>query len=369
MKILIFTWRDIKNPKAGGSEVYFHELAKRWVLMRNEVYWICAGWNNCKKEEILDGIKIRRVGGELSLYLLAPLAYLKLKDKPDVIIDNENGIPFFTPLFSNKKKFLHIHHDHIHIWKTQTENRGVLYRLLGAAGYFLEMKVMPWVYKNVKIITISDGSAKDIKRDFAGKISGIVNPGINFVKYRKFSKEKKPLVLFLNRIKKYKGVKTLLDAIRTLNNEGKIKSLQVLIAGDGDDLLEMKNYTKNKNIGNVKFLGRISEEKKKELMQKAWVFINPSSKEGWGIVNIEANYFGTPVIGSNVSGIRDSVINKKTGLLFEYNNSKDLARKIEFIIVNNERRLKMGKNAKMWASKFDWDDKARQYLNILKSLD
>jgi glycosyltransferase involved in cell wall biosynthesis len=362
MKILIFTWRDIKNPKAGGSEVYFHELAKRWIKLGNRVQWISAGWKNCKKQESIDGVKINRVGGEMSLYLLAPFIYLSLKEKPEIIIDNENGIPFFTPLFSLKRKFLHIHHNHKEIWKTQTESRGLKDKLLGKIGYFLENILMPRIYRNISVITISPSSKEEISKGYK-KIAGVVNPGIEFYKYKKISKSKNPSILFLNRIKRYKGVKTLLDASVKLRD---IKNLEVLIAGEGDDLEEMKEYARKKEIKNVKFLGRISEEKKQELMQKTWVFINPSSKEGWGIVNIEANYFGTPVIGSNVSGIKDSVIHEKTGLLFEHGNDKDLAEKIRVLLHNKKLREKMGKTGKEWALKFDWDKKAKEYLKILK---
>ena len=91
MKILIFNWRDIKNPKAGGSELYFHEISKRWVKNGNKVTWICGGWKGCKKEEIIDGIKMLRTGSEISVYLSAPFAYFKLKEKPEIIIDLENG--------------------------------------------------------------------------------------------------------------------------------------------------------------------------------------------------------------------------------------------------------------------------------------
>lgn len=365
MRILIFTWRDIKHPRAGGSEVYFHEIAKRWIKMGNSVDWISGAWKGCKKEEIIDGVRVMRVGGEKTLYALAPLKYLSLTNKPDVIIDNENGIPFFSPFFSRRRKFLHMHHLHHDVWAIETKGKGLKNKLLGYLGYFLEAKIMPLVYKKIPIITLSKSSAKSIKKGVGRIIKGIVNPGIDFVKYKHYSKSKEPSLLFLNRIKRYKGIETLLDATIWLNKD--IKNLKVFIAGIGDDMKEMQDYARKHNLTNVKFVGRISEEKKHELMQKSWIFINPSYIEGWGIVNIEANYFGLPVIGSNVGGIKDSVIDGKTGLLFEYGNYKELAEKIKLIINNKNLREKMRKNAKIWAKNFGWDKKAEEYLNIIKS--
>jgi glycosyltransferase involved in cell wall biosynthesis len=356
MKIAIFNWRDIKNPKAGGAELYFHELAKRWVSQGNEVTWISGGWENCKKNENIDGINIIRTGSELTLYLLAPIEYLKLKSKPDIIIDVENGIPFFTPLYSRRKVILHIHHIHKDIWFREGTFP------LAQIGWFLETKIMPALYKNKNVITISNSSREEIKKEGLRKILGVVNPGIDFPRFDKIKKESKPTILFLNRVKKYKGIDTLLNTALLLKD----KEINFLIAGSGDYLEQSKKFVLENHLQNVKFLGRVSEDKKRQLMQKSWVFANPSFKEGWGIVNIESNYFGTPVIGSNVSGIKDSVINGKTGLLFEYGNPSDLASKILTLINNKNLRNRLQIEAKKWAKKFDWDIKAKEYLNLIK---
>ena len=275
-----------------------------------------------------------------------------------MIIDVENGVPFFTPLFINKKikKFLHIHHIHRQVWFKEKNI------VVASLGWFIETKIMPLFYKNSGIITLSRSSADDIKKEKFGKIRGMVNPGINFIKYKKYEKSEKPIILFLNRIKKYKGIGTFVKTAEILKND----NYEFLVAGDGDYLSKVKHYALRHKIKNVKFLGKISEEKKLELMQKAWVFVNPSFKEGWGIVNIESNYLGTPVIGSNVGGIKDSVVDGQTGLLFEYGNSRELAQKIKKLVENTALRKKMEKNSKIWAGKFNWDKKAEEYLNILK---
>jgi glycosyltransferase involved in cell wall biosynthesis len=354
MKIAIVTWRDIKHPKAGGSELYFHELAKRWVKWGNEVVWLSPKFENCLSEETCDGIRIIRKRGMLSLGFQAG----KLKDV-DIIIDVENGVPFFTPLFSKKKKILQIHHIHKDVWFRE------LSFPLAVIGWIIETKIMPIVYRKVRVMTISKSSAEEITREKFTKFQPyIVNPGIEFYKTKKFAKSKEPTILFLNRIKKYKGVKILLDAVKEINKEK--NDIKVLIAGSGDDLESMKKYAQKNKLNNVKFLGRISEKKKAELMQKAWIFVNPSFKEGWGIVNIEANYFGTPVLGSDVGGIRDSVVDKKTGLIFPYGDHKALASKIKYLIKNKKILANMSKNGKKWAKNFSWDKKAKEYLNILK---
>lgn len=364
MNILVLTWRDMKHPQSGGSELYFHELAKVWAKEGHNVTWIGGGWKGCKKSERYDKINFIRAGETpLSLYFLAPLAYTKLKEKPDVIIDNENGIPFFSPFFSRSRKILHIHHVHKDVWF-----QGDVGKLTGILGYMIESYVMPRVYKNCPIITISKGSADEIvKEKFTKHYPAIVNPGVDFFEFKKVPKSKKPSILFLNRVKKYKGIHTLIDAVKELKKQG-FSNFDAWIAGSGEDLERMKKYASANKLENITFFGRVDEEKKKELMQKAWIFMNPSFKEGWGIVNVEANYFGTPVIGSNVSGIKDSVVDGKTGVLFQHGNPIDLAAKIKELLTDKAQLAKMGAEGIKWARKFSWESKAKEYLKILKSV-
>ncbi|MGH9877929.1 MAG: hypothetical protein ACRD5H_09840, partial [Nitrososphaerales archaeon] len=73
--ILILNRRDITNPRAGGAEVYIHEVAKRLVKFYAIVMFSSA-FSNCKSEEVIDGIKIVRCGNEFTVYLLALFYYL-----------------------------------------------------------------------------------------------------------------------------------------------------------------------------------------------------------------------------------------------------------------------------------------------------
>lgn len=359
MRILILNWRDVRNPKAGGSEKYFHEISKKLVLQGYQIYWISGGWKGCKKEERVDGVNIHRVGKEISLYFLAPLAYLRLRKKIDLIIDVENGIPFFSPIFSKKKIILHIHHVHKEIWFKEFD-RALKGDILAKIGYFIETKIMPTVYKKKPIITLSKSSAREIKRLGLKNIAGIVNPGIDFPKYKRVKKSKKPTVLFLNRIKRYKGLDLLLDVSK------KLKDIEFIIAGEGDYLSAVKKRVTAEKMENVKIRGRVSEEEKQRLMQKSWIFVNPSLKEGWGIVNIEANFFGLPVVGTNAPGVRDSVRSGVTGFLSKEKNCEELSKKILILIKNKKLRERMGRECIKNSRGFGWENVARNYQRSVK---
>src|SRR3989344_8216888 len=219
MRILIFSWRCMKHPDAGGSELYFHELAKRWIKNGHKVTWFAPKFPGSRIEEIVDGIRIIRSGGKFSVYLSAFFNYVsgKLGKNYNVIIDVENGVPFFTPLYVGTKNiFLHVHHLHKDVWAREFDFP------TSWIGRFLEIRLMPLVYKNKRCVTLSESSAKELlEENIVRRKPSIVNPGIEFVKTKKFAKSEIPAVLLLNRIKKYKGIDVFLRAVEILNERQK----------------------------------------------------------------------------------------------------------------------------------------------------
>ncbi|OGH04400.1 MAG: hypothetical protein A2W22_05095 [Candidatus Levybacteria bacterium RBG_16_35_11] len=77
MNILIYNWRDIKNPAAGGAEVVTHEISKRLVLKGHKISLFTSGFKGCKEKETIDGVEIIRSGGRFTVYLKAPQYYKK----------------------------------------------------------------------------------------------------------------------------------------------------------------------------------------------------------------------------------------------------------------------------------------------------
>jgi len=88
--------------------------------------------------------------------------------------------------------------------------------------------------------------------------------------------------------------------------------------------------------------------------------------EGWGIVVIEANAAGTPVIGSDVPGLRDSILNGKTGILSPLNNNKKLAENIINLINDPDKLQKMSIEAKKWSDNFTWDAAAEHFIKTVR---
>jgi len=358
-KILIFNWRDTKHNFAGGAEVYIHELSKRWIEAGNSVTVFCGNDSNSPRYELIDKVEVIRRGGFYMVYVWAFLYYmLKFRGHYDLIIDSENGIPFFTPLYAKEKIFLLMHHVHQEVFRKSLKPP------LSWIAMFLERRLMPIVYKNTQFITVSPSTKEEImKMKLTTREPIIIYSGVDLTKFKPAEKSKTPLILYLGRLQYYKSLNVFIRAAKRVLE--KLPQAEVVIAGDGEEKTKLKKLSKKLDV-KVRFLGKVSEKQKVELFQKAWIFVNPSSMEGWGITTIEANACGTPVLASNVPGLRDSVNNPHTGYLFPYGKSDQLAELIIKLVENQDLRKKLSEESIDWAKQFDWKTSAANSLKILK---
>lgn len=361
-RILIFNWRDIKHSQAGGAELYVHELARRWQAMGHQVTVFCGSDGRSPRHETIEGIQIIRRGGFHMVYVWAALYYaLRLRHTHDVIIDCHNGIPFFTPFYARKPVFCVVHHVHQDVFAKY------LNRPRAALASFLEKSVMPWAYRNSRFMTVSASSKDAMVAELAipaGNIDIIPN-GVDLSLLVPGEKAALPTVAYVGRLKAYKSVDVLIRAFAEVLQ--KTPKAQLVIGGTGDDADRLQRLTVTLGISaSVTFLGRISDPEKIRLLQEAWVFVNPSLMEGWGITTIEANACGTPVIASDVPGLRDSVKFPSAGYLVPYGDVKAFARKIQYVLNHEDQRRQMSDNAGIWARNFDWQTSAVSFLEVIQ---
>ncbi|VVB89707.1 Trehalose synthase [uncultured archaeon] len=318
--------------------------------------WFTSAFPGCKKEEIIDGIRIIRDGGKYTVYLEAREHYKKYFSKEgfDVVIDEINTVPFFTPEFVNngEKIMVLIHQLAREFWFYETK-----FPINYLGYYFFEDR---WLknYVDIPAITVSESTKKDLK-DLGFKNISIVPEGINFKSLdRVGEKEKDPTLIFVGRLKKAKLPDHAIKAFGIVKE--RISNAKLWIVGDGYCRKELENMAGD----GVIFFGRVKSEKKLELMSKAWAILVPGIREGWGLIVTEANAMGTPAIGYNVPGLRDSIKNPKNGILVDgYEEMAEIA--IE-LILDNELREKFYSSALMSAREFNWNNSADKFINILE---
>lgn len=370
MNILILNWRDPFHPLAGGAEISLLEHAKYWQKNGADITWFASSFQGARKEEKKDGITYIRRGSHFTVHLLFIVYYLLNKGKLkefNVYIDCFHFLPFFSPLFIKKKKIVALINEVAgKVWFSN------LPYPLAWIGYHLE----PWffkAYKNTPFITASDSAKADLlKVGVPEKNIEIIPHGVivenvsNSVK-----REKNPTFIFVGRVSKDKGIQDVLEGFRiikhkTLNNKQPSPELWIVGKEEKEGFLEALLNDEYKDLNSdITYYGFVSQEKKFELLKRSWLLLHASVKEGWGLTVIEAGSQGTPTIGYNVEGLRDSIRHGKTGLLVDP-NPHSLAEGALKVISDKAAHNSMRENAKKWSENFDWEKSGQKSWEYIK---
>ncbi|MBK7105692.1 MAG: glycosyltransferase family 4 protein [Ignavibacteriae bacterium] len=359
MNILAINWRCIKNPEMGGAEIHFHEIFKRIAAKGHKVTLVAHHFDNSPQREIVDGIEILRIGNKFLFNKQFKHFYQKnlVKNNYDLIVDDISKIPLNTSKYISKPIVGILHHIH----------GNSLYKEIPfpLAYYIIQKeKQIPQNYNSTPIFTVSESTQNElVELGFKKELTSILHNSINHKLFEKIEikKSKTPTLVYVGRIKKYKNIKFIIDALPNLISE--FPEIKLFIGGKGDDEENLKNYVSEKKLEKfVTFLGFLTEEEKAELLGNSWIFVTMAEKEGWGITVIEANAMKTPAIGSNVHGLRDSIKNNETGFLVKLGDTKKLSEKISEILRNKNELNRISENAYNWSKKFNWDKSAEHFL-------
>jgi glycosyltransferase involved in cell wall biosynthesis len=362
LNILVFNWQDIGNPLAGGAEVHLHEVFERIAARGHRVTLFCHHFPGAAREEMRNGIRIIRKGGRFFFNFHVPLAWWTRfrKEGYDVVVDDVNKIPFFTPLF------------------IRTPIQGVTHHLFGksifletiwplAAYVYLSERLIKPVYRRIHFIIGSPSTHQEyLDWGFPEHQVTVVNYCVNKdIYYHDESNSYDAFRLgYFGRLKKYKSVDHLIRAMDILRRQ--YPGIRLDIIGDGDDKQRLEELSAELGLNDcITFHGFIPEEAKAPLLQKMHLVVNTSSKEGWGLTVVEANACGAPVVAADVPGLRDSVVDDSTGLLYEYGNIDEMVTRIKRILDSEETRNTLRRNALDWAASFDWEIAADKTLELM----
>lgn len=362
MNIFAINWRCIKNPLAGGAEIYFQEIFKRIVKMGHPVTQLAVHFDNAPETETIDGIKIIRIGSKntFNFDVYRELPHLLEQENYDIVIDDLNKIPFYSPWITKKPVLALM----MHLFRKSIFSE-VSFPF--ASYVYLAESLIPWCYKKNNFAALSESSKQDlVKMGIKPDKIVTIPPGIDLKMYQpNFTLKQPNLIIHTGRLKKYKSTDHLILATQKLVQ--KQKDIKVMIIGDGDDLPRLKDLTKKLSLENyITFTGYIPEKDKIEYYQKASVLVENSIKEGWGMIVIEANACGTPVVTARSPGLRDAVLDQKTGFLYDYANIGELTKKIDMLLSNDNLNHEMAQAGITWAKNFSWDNAAKEMLKVIE---
>lgn len=365
MKILVINWQDWNNPLSGGAEVHLHETFRRIAAMGHQVTLFCCAFPGAADEETIDGVHIVRRGSRSLFNFVVPWNYLcRFRHQGfDIVVDDINKIPFYTPLYV-RRPLVGLSH---HFFGTS------IFREAGpifGSYVWLGEKMVDFVYKKTPFLVVSRSTLDEfVSRGFRRENFTIALNAIDhdILHPAGVPKSRHPTIGYFGRLKKYKSVDHVVRAFADVRF--RIPSAKLVIIGRGDFQPELERLAHELGVVDaVRFTGFVSEEDKLRLLQELWVVVNPSMKEGWGIVNVEANACGTPAIAADSPGLRDSVINGVTGDLYPYGDIEKLALLMERILTDADLRNRYRDGAIAFARSLNWDDTARVTIETLQSV-
>ena len=366
MRILWFTWKDIRNPLAGGAEVVNEELAKKLATDGHEVVFLVGGFVNGEHEEIRDGFKIIRVGGRFSVYWHAYRYYKHhLVGWADLVIDEVNTIPFFAKFYVKEKNILFVHQLAREIWFYQ------MFFPLSIIGYLLEPLYVRLLSDKLTI-TISKSTKNDLQKyGFKPEHIHIISEGTHMTPVTELNTIKKyetPTLLSLGAVR---PMKRTLDIVRAFERAKiQLPKLRLVLAGDtsGAYGATVLHYIANSPYKtDIELLGKVSKEKKLEILQKSHIIVVTSVKEGWGLVVTEANSQGTPAVVYNVDGLRDSVQDGITGVVTTSNTPQNLSDKVVELLRDTPLYQTLRHNAWEWSKEITFEKSYCDFIEIINS--
>jgi glycosyltransferase involved in cell wall biosynthesis len=374
MKILFLNWKDEWSPDAGGAEVVHTQIINRLVRDGHEVVLLTQQYKNkdgkiSEKEELKNGCKIIRIGTNKYIHtFLASFYYLKkLRNQFDVVVSCNNTAPYFAGFLKGGEKHFSFYHQLAReVWWLETKFP------LNYVGFYLLEPVATFLQSitNPKCITISESSKKDlIKFGFKAKKFFIISEGIDVEPVKnleQIEKYSEPTMLSFGAMRE---MKRTLDIVKTFEiAKDKIENLKLKIAGStsGEYAKKVLKYIENSRYKNdIEVLGKVSQEKKIELMQKSHVICVTSIKEGWGLIVTEANSQGTPACVYGVDGLRDSTKNGITGLVSPNGNTSKLAENVVKLLQDKNLYKTLQQNAWQWSKEITFDKSYKDFCKIV----
>jgi glycosyltransferase involved in cell wall biosynthesis len=370
-RIAILNWRDAGHPQAGGAETYCLAVAQWLAAQGAEVTLVTARAAGQTRRSVEDGVTIRRGGGQFGVYpfvllwllLNRPIRWLGRRGRFDAVLDCQNGLPFFSPLAvgSAMPVVLLIHHVHQEQFELHFGKR------LAGVGRFLEGPASRRVYGGRPTISVSPSTRFEIRRHLRFRTPIYVVPnggpqpqlGVRIPSAH-------PTVVSVGRLVVQKHVDQLIVAVAEARRS--VSDLVLHIVGVGPELENLQRQVAELGLTDaVIFHGRVSDEERDAILDRSWVFLSASQREGWGVAVLEAAAHGVPALVRDVPGLRDAVRNGSTGwLLPEGDSFSDaLVDAIDQLRPDWEMNA-MAERCFAWAGNFSWERTARRVGDILE---
>ena len=286
LHILVLTDRDWTHPQGGGTGANLYGQVAHWLAWGHRVTVVSSTYPGAARTESpTPGLTLHHAGSRLTVFPRA--AWLVKRGRiPDVDVALEviNGIAFFTPLWRlGVPRAAMVYHVHRDMYVEELGRRGAI------AAWVLETLPLRHLYSGTRFVTISNAARDSLAElGVAERDVDVVYSGVEASAFGRGERARRPTLVYLGRIKRYKRLELLLDVLQ------RIPAAHLDVAGEGDHREAFEAEVAARGLSDrVTLHGFVSEERKRELYAGAWVALTASSAEGWCLTVMEAACCGT----------------------------------------------------------------------------
>ena len=365
--LLAINFRDPGHPEAGGAELHLDHILREAVARGWRVTWLASGFPGGPTEARRGGIEIVRRGSWWNFNLVVPGVLRRefSSPPPALVVEDINKAPCFAP------------------WWTKAPVAAIVPHLFGATAFqeapapialyvvALE-RLIPLAFRRSRFLVISESTRDDlVHRGIARERIAVVHCGLDHDLYRvdpAAPKTTEPTIVFVGRLRRYKGLDRVIRALPRVR--ARVPNARLVVLGDGPFGDTLRRMAARLGLSDcVEFRGFVPPGLKVRALQESWVHVQPSPKEGWGLTVIEAGACGTAVVAADSPGLRDSVRDGETGLLFPAHDEDRLADALVRVLTDEPLRASLARAGIEWAARFRWPDaQARSLDRLLEGL-
>lgn len=364
MHVVALNWRDLANPLAGGAEIHMEAILRHIARRGHRCTLISSHFPGAARETHGDGYRIVRGGSEYTFNIAVPgLMRRVMRENPaDIVLDDINKIPFYSPLYARVPVLAVV--PHLMGASVFQEVTPVV-----AAAVFLAEQPVRFIYRRCHFEVISESTRDElVSRGYDRERISVVHCGIDRDVYHPASAGENggpARLIFVGRLKRYKFVDHAIRAVARLHTGH--PNLTMTIVGDGDGRPAFEALVRELGLETtIRFAGFVSTDEKVRLLQEAHVLLNPSIKEGWGLTNVEANACGTVCVAADAPGLRDSVLDGRTGLLYPHGDVPAMAAAVDRLLADAALRTQMESEALRWADSLTWERCGDETLELIE---
>lgn len=364
--VMFLNWRDTSHPEGGGSERYVEQLANGLAAQGYEVSVHCADHSGTKDRsgakpvEERDGVRFVRRGGRLTVYAHGLVAVAR--QRPDIVIDVQNHVPFFSVL-AHRRVVVVVHHVSRDQWAV------TFGKVVGRIGWWIESRLTPRLYRRARYVAVSfatrddlvglgiDAERIDVVHNVADPLPATSGP---------VARTARPTICVLARLMPHKRVDHAIEVLARLVPDH--PDLRLRIVGEGPMRAALAARAAELGLADrIDFLGWLDEPGKHRVLAESWLLLCPSLKEGWGRVVMEAAVHGVPTVAyRHAGGLAESVRDGETGLLA--GDLDELAKHAGWLLGHEAERVALGRAAREYAATFSPERVLAEFGAVLARL-